>query len=106
MVCTGFAMDEGGPSGLSAGADAVAVAGMASGHAAVADARTGAVAALWRAHADGVTAVCCPAASALLTGSQVRRPGCAVGAVEPCRCACPLVSIKRRCAGPARRTGR
>jgi len=104
VVCAGFAMDEGGPGGLSAGANAVAVAGMASGHAAVADARTGAVAALWRAHADGVTAVCCPAASALLTGSQVRRPGCAVGALEPRRCACPLAATQRR-AGPARRTG-
>ena len=66
VTCAGFAAEEGAGSG-----GAVATAGMASGHAAVADARTGEVVALWRAHGGAVSAACCRGAVELLTGSQV-----------------------------------
>lgn len=65
VTCVGFAEE-----GLGGGG-AVAMAGMAFGHAAVADARTGAIVALWRAHSGAVAAVCCRGAVELLSGSQV-----------------------------------
>ncbi|KAK9831842.1 hypothetical protein WJX81_000569 [Elliptochloris bilobata] len=68
VTCIGFAAEEGG--GGSPGSGAVAAAGLASGHAALADARVGDVAALWRVHGGTVSAVCCQGTSALLTGSQ------------------------------------
>lgn len=46
-------------------------AGLASGHAAVVDARCGALSAFWQAHEAGLTALSCCGCDMLLTGSQV-----------------------------------
>ena len=47
--------------------------GLASGHAAVVDARCGALSAFWQAHEAGLSALSCCGSDMLLTGSQVKQ---------------------------------